>query len=581
MKINPIQSIFRHATALLAGCVVCTASNSLLAQTPLGGIAKIAAGNGHTCAVTTTGTVKCWGLNFFGQLGDNSTTYRNTPVDVIAGPSLPALNGVSAITTGLNHTCVLIGGGAKCWGDNGQGQLGDGSTTQRLTPVDVSGLTAGVVSITAAASHTCAVTSGGGIKCWGQNLPSRLGDNTFNQSSTPVDVIQSPPLAVLSGATAVAAGARSVHTCAVVGSGVRCWGSDTSGQLGVDMPLLGVSRTALAVVGLASGVSALALGGAHSCALTTSGGIQCWGNNDFGGQLGDNTLTNRSTPVDVSGLTAGAGAITAGTAHTCALTTGGGAKCWGSNNIGQLGDNSMTMRLTAVDVSGLASGVTAIAAGDTHTCALISNGGVKCWGFNGYGQLGDNTNNFRLTPVDVILPPPITLSAVKSRKTHGAVGDFDLLLDTTIPIISGAVTVESRSNGASHLIVFQFTSPITATGVAAAVNGSGAPITIGAVTFLGNDVSVTLTGVAENSRSTVSLVGVNADATLNPSVSLGFLIGDVNNSRSVNSSDISSVKARSGQTTDATNFKFDVNSSGAINSSDISAVKARSGLVLP
>ena len=575
-----VKSIFRQATALLAGLTFCFASGHSLAQTPLVGIAKIAAGNGHTCAVTTTGTVKCWGLNFFGQLGDNSTTYRNTPVDVIAGPSLPALNGVSAITTGLNHTCVLIGGGAKCWGDNGQGQLGDGSTTQRLTPVDVSGLAAGVVSIAAAGTHTCAVTSGGGIKCWGQNLPSRLGDNTITQSSTPVDVIQSPPPAVLSGATAVAAGARSVHTCAIVGSGVRCWGSDFYGQLGIDMPLLGVSRTALAVVGLASGVSALALGAAHSCALTTSGGIQCWGNNDFGGQLGDNTLTNRSTPVDVSGLTAGAGAITAGTAHTCALTTGGGAKCWGSNNIGQLGDNSMTDRLTPVDVSGLASGVTAIAAGDTHTCALISNGGVKCWGFNGYGQLGDNTNNFRLTPVDVILPPPITLSAVKSRKIHALAGPFDLVIDTT-PIISGAVTVESRSSGATHLIVFQFNGPITATGVAAAVNGSAAPITISAVTFLGNDVSVTLTGVADKSRATVSLAGVNGVLSLNPSTSIGFLVGDVNNSRSVDSSDISSVKARSGQTTDTTNFKFDVNSSGAINSSDISAVKARFGLVLP
>ena len=580
MQRKPMQSIFHHAATLLAGFAVCVSSNNIEAQTPLGGITKIAAGNGHTCAVTTAGTVKCWGLNFFGQLGDNSTTYRYTPVDVVAGPSLLALSGVSAITTGQNHTCVLIGGGAKCWGDNTKGQLGDGSTTQRLTPVDVSGLTAGVVSITAAATHTCAVTSGGGAKCWGANLPSRLGDNTLNQSSTPVDVIQSPPLAVLAGATAVAAHANSVHTCAIVGSGVRCWGSDIYGQLGIDMPSLIVSRTALAVVGLASGVSALALGGAHSCALTTSGGIQCWGNNSFGGQLGDNTITDRRTPVDVAGLTAGVAAITAGSSHTCALTTGGGAKCWGNNNIGQLGDNSMTMRLTAVDVSGLVSGVTAIAAGETHTCALISNGGVKCWGFNGYGQLGDNTNNFRLTPVDVILPPPITLSAVKSRKTHAAAGNFDLLLDT-ISLISGAVTVESRSSGATHLIVFQFTSPITATGVATAVNGSGAPITISAVTFLGNEVSVTLTGIADNSRATLSLTGVNAVLTLNPSVSIGFLTGDVNNSRSVNASDISGVKARSGQTTDATNFRFDVNATGSINSSDISAVKARSGLVLP
>ena len=222
MQHKPMQSIFHHAATLLAGFVVCTTSSNIEAQTPLGGITKIAAGNGHTCAVTTTGTVKCWGLNFFGQLGDNSTTNRYTPVDVIAGPSLPALAGVSSLTTGLNHTCVLISGGAKCWGDNARGQLGDGSTTPRLTPVDVSGLAAGVVSIAAAAEHTCAVTIGGGVKCWGANLPSRLGDNTFNQSSTPVDVIQSPPLAVLSGATAVAAAARSVPPApsSVAASGV-------------------------------------------------------------------------------------------------------------------------------------------------------------------------------------------------------------------------------------------------------------------------------------------------------------------------------------------------------------------------
>ena len=571
---------FNRLACVAAGLALWLAHGPVLAQALLGGIANVVTGN-HTCALTIAGTVKCWGANFFGELGDNSTTERLTPVDVISGPSLPVLSGVSAISAGLNHTCALVNSGVKCWGANSFGQLGDGSVTQRLTPVDVIGLTSGVAAIAAGGIHTCALTVLGGVKCWGDNAAGKLGNNSFLLvgSPVPVDVITLPTLGALSGVVAVAAG--SEHTCAIIsGGGMKCWGQNIHGELGINIaPILQISRTPLDVVGLAGGVAAISLGAQHTCALVASGGLQCWGNN-LAGQVGDNANVNRLVPVDVLGLTAGVAVIEAGIIHTCALTTTGGAKCWGRNGNGQLGDNSTNDSAVAVDVVSLTAGATAISAGADHTCAVTASGGVKCWGRNGNGQLGDNTNTMRLTPVDVLVPPPIALSGVKSRKTHAAAGNFDLLLDT-IPIISGAVTVESRSNGASHLIVFQFTRPISASGIATAVNGSGAPITISAVNFLGNDVSVTLTGVADNSRARVSLSGVNTDATLNPSVSLGFLVGDVNNTGSVNSSDISGVKARSGQTTDLTNFKFDLNASGTINSSDISAVKARSGLILP
>ena len=571
---------FNRLACVAAGLALWLAHGPVLAQALLGGIANVVTGN-HTCALTIAGTVKCWGANFFGELGDNSTTERLTPVDVISGPSLPVLSGVSAISAGLNHTCALVNSGVKCWGANSFGQLGDGSVTQRLTPVDVIGLTSGVAAIAAGGIHTCALTVLGGVKCWGDNAAGKLGNNSFLLvgSPVPVDVITLPTLGALSGVVAVAAG--SEHTCAIIsGGGMKCWGQNIHGELGINIaPILQISRTPLDVVGLAGGVAAISLGAQHTCALVASGGLQCWGNN-LAGQVGDNANVNRLVPVDVLGLTAGVAVIEAGIIHTCALTTTGGAKCWGRNGNGQLGDNSTNDSAVAVDVVSLTAGATAISAGADHTCAVTASGGVKCWGRNGNGQLGNNTNTLRLTPVDVLVPPPIALSGVKSRKTHAAAGNFDLLLDT-IPIISGAVTVESRSNGASHLIVFQFTRPISASGIATAVNGSGAPITIGAVNFLGNDVSVTLTGVADNSRARVSLSGVNTDATLNPSVSLGFLVGDVNNTGSVNSSDISGVKARSGQTTDLTNFKFDLNASGTINSSDISAVKARSGLILP
>jgi alpha-tubulin suppressor-like RCC1 family protein len=410
------------------------------------GIQAISTGRDHTCALTISGAVKCWGRNSDGQLGDSSTITRLTPVDVTGLGS-----SVQAISAGGSYTCALTtGGGAKCWGYNSSGRLGDGSTTTRLTPVDVTGLNSGVQAISAAISHTCALTTNGGMKCWGGNSNGQLGDGSDRERFTPVDVrdlnsdVQAisagwghtcavttggrakcwgwnihgqlgdgnrtnrlTPVSVTglgNGVEAVAAG--SSHTCALtMTGGAKCWGLNGSGQLGdgsTTNRLMPVNVAALdsGVQALSAGGYSLGGGNYRTCALTTSGGVKCWGDNTYGA-LGDGGTTTRLTPVNVAGLGSGMQAVSVGGGHTCALTTGGGVKCWGLNSSGQLGDGSTSVRLTPVDVTGLGSGVQAISTGEYHTCALTTNGGVKCWGYNSSGRLGDGSTTTRLTPVDV------------------------------------------------------------------------------------------------------------------------------------------------------------------------------------
>jgi alpha-tubulin suppressor-like RCC1 family protein len=367
------------------------------------GMAAIAAGGGHTCALTGTGGVKCWGENSNGQLGDDTTIDRHSPVEVSGLTS-----GVTAIAIGSSHTCALTSaGGVKCWGANYEGELGDGTTAHRLTPVDVSGLTSGVTAITAGGGHTCALTSAGGAKCWGENYEGELGDGATIARLSPVDVS-----GLTNGVTTITTGGG--HTCALTSAGgIKCWGSNYHGELGDGAPpppLVPVD-----VNGLTNGGTAITAGHGHTCALTSAGGLKCWGWNDYG-QLGDGTTTERLTPADVSGFNNGGRVISAGYGHTCALTSAGGAKCWGWNSHGQLGDGTTTTHFTPVDVSGLTSGVRTISTGELHTCALTSVGGVKCWGYNGHGELGDGTMIDRLAPVDV--------SGLTSEVTAITVGDY-------------------------------------------------------------------------------------------------------------------------------------------------------------
>jgi len=184
-------------------------------------VAAVAAGTLHSCALTSGGVVLCWGDNFYGQLGIGGAEQSLTPVEVFFTP----IN-VTAISTGNQHTCVVTGGGAvKRWGENRSGQVGDGTTRDSIFPTDVVGLTSGITRIAAGGRHTCALTTGGGVKCWGANGAGQLGDGTTTQRLTPVDVIG------ITGATAIAVGVD--HSCAILANGsARCWGYNIVGQDG-------------------------------------------------------------------------------------------------------------------------------------------------------------------------------------------------------------------------------------------------------------------------------------------------------------------------------------------------------------
>ena len=381
-------------TALSTATAVATTAVPTTAVATTAVIA-VAAGFRHTCALTSAGGVKCWGANESGQLGNGTTTGSITPVDVTGLAS-----GIVAIAAGGHHTCaVTSAGGVKCWGLNDGGQLGNPGTQSSNTPVDVDGLAREVNAITAGAGWVCALTSLGGVKCWGWNHYGQLGNGTIDTTtSRPGDVS-----GLVSGVTEISA--NSLHACALTGAGhVTCWGSTASSdshRAATD------SLVPVNVSGIGDGVIAVSAGGLHACAITSGGGVMCWGANGQG-ELGDGSTTGSASPVQVKDLTEQVTALAVGStydflpSHTCALTSAGGVKCWGPNLEGQLGNGSKTNSSRPVEASGLSNGITAIAVGGSHTCAITRAQQLKCWGSNSSGQLGNGSLIDSPTPVDVV-----------------------------------------------------------------------------------------------------------------------------------------------------------------------------------
>ena len=299
----------------------------------------VSGGGAHTCALVNSGQVKCWGQNTYGQLGDGTTANRTTPVFV------SDISTATSISTGYSHSCaVLSDSRVKCWGDNAYGQLGNGGRFNAYAPVFVSDIST-ATSISLGVVHSCAVLQGGDTKCWGRNASGQLGNGaTGTNSNTPV--------AVLGISTATSIGTGAYHSCAVLqGGDTRCWGDNALGQLG-------------------NGVT--------------------------GGNSGVPVEVTYAFPeLDLSDGTPRIMDLSGGRSHSCAVLSGGQVTCWGDGSYGQLATgNTIVAFPQAVINIPTTTGATAtsISLGSYHSCAVLSDASIECWGYNVSGQLGNGTS---------------------------------------------------------------------------------------------------------------------------------------------------------------------------------------------
>jgi alpha-tubulin suppressor-like RCC1 family protein len=351
--------------------------------------ASLAAGYLHTCAVSG-GEVRCWGFNESGQLGNNTTTDAETPVVVKGLTHVVSVSAGGNPGTDVSQSCALVDDGTvRCWGDNTYGQLGTGTTVSSHVPVKVKGLSKVVAIAVGGGDHVCALIADGTARCWGYNGAGELGNGTTTNAQVPVKVSR------LTHAIAMAI--NNGYSCALVVDGtVRCWGYNANGQLGNGTTAQALKPVQVHGVTRASGLSA---GWLTACAVVFRGAVRCWGNGD-NGDLGNGGTSDSHTASLVAGLT-GATAVSSGSHHSCALVRGH-VFCWGRNIEGEIGDGIATPspRLTPTGVARLGT-TSSVSTGALHTCAQLTTGSVRCWGSNAHGELGNGTTNDSPLPVPV------------------------------------------------------------------------------------------------------------------------------------------------------------------------------------
>lgn len=345
--------------------------------------ATLALGFSHSCARLLDSTVKCWGENGAGQLGDGVPFETSTGKPALIPQDVSGISDATDIGAGLAHTCVVHATGAvSCWGINLFGQLGDGTKTRSSSPVSVLSIQ-DAVAIAGGESFTCALQKGKTVSCWGANAAGQLGDETKTDRGTPA------PVRGLSGAVSLTAAKE--HACAVLESGdVMCWGANANGQLGNGS--ITESLTPTKVAGL-TGVAQVAAATRFACARQKAGPVYCWGNNAFG-QLGSGSPNDAANPSPILvGDVPDAIFLWAGFEHACAVRKSGAVVCWGKAQSGQIGSGTAEPSVpkpTAVVGVGTSR---AVWTGGDRSCALTQDGKAFCWGANSAGQLGNGTTD--------------------------------------------------------------------------------------------------------------------------------------------------------------------------------------------
>ncbi|MEY3452849.1 MAG: hypothetical protein RL574_587, partial [Actinomycetota bacterium] len=456
----------------------------------------LATGEQHTCIVLDNGTLKCFGSNSVGQIGSGGTLTLGDGAgemgDALAAVRLGTGRTVRAVSAGALHTCVLLDDASvKCFGEGSKGRLGSGAEDDlgrssatmgdALLPVDLgAGRTA--VSLATGGAHTCALLDNASVKCWGDNGDGQLGlGDTAARGDAPGemgDALAIVDLGWPSGVTTRSIAAGDVHTCAMSSAGsVKCWGSGANGRLGSgdevsrgDEP--GEMGASLAVVSLGTGRHAVALtaGGQHTCALLDNASVVCWGlgatgrlgtgaEDDIGNDAGEMGDALVAVPLG-SGRTAVA--VSAGGSHTCALLDNGALKCWGNGTSGRLGSGSASDvgdqpgelgdNLAAVSL-GSGRSVRGVAAGDAHTCVVLDAFALKCFGLGTSGRLGSGgTASLGDSPAElgdalgaVLLGTDRTVSSLSEPGRVGApagtAGDGSVSLSWSAPASNGGSSI--------------------------------------------------------------------------------------------------------------------------------------------
>ncbi len=440
-------------------------------------VVELSAGDNHTCARRRDGGVRCWGDNGAGQLGDGTSALRRAPVAAaFPGPAL-------RVRAGGRHACAVDSQEhLYCWGDNRWGQLGDGSTVALPAPVRVGGLTQ-VLELAAGGDLSCALTRQSALLCWGDDREGQLGTRGAATVSPAIAASQ----AVLDRVLTVSAG--EAHTCAVRPTGeALCWGAGQNGRLGEGRT---EDRAAPVVVRLPAGLVEVRAGGAHSCGRTVDREVWCWGRGDVG-QLGTGELGDRPQPVPVRALAA-VDQLALGAAHACAISRGR-VLCWGAGDRGQNGQPNLTQAIEPVVVGGGLEGVVEIAAGEAHSCARTGAGEVLCWGAGESGQLGGPAIAARPAPAKVALPAGLAPQALALGRRHscalvaggrvfcwgdgsdGQLGAGEGIRTSAAPLeVPGVAGARALAAGASHTCVLDAGDRLLCWGASDSVqNGSSA-----------------------------------------------------------------------------------------------------------